>query len=238
MSRRTEPLVISQTLARSRFGVLLIFLLALFAIYPILPHRTTGQPAIHLDVALSAVLLAGLWGVSHRKSVIGSGIALVGLSLGLAFLAHALASSALAVASLSCALVFFVVIAGTILAHVLRERDVTTDTILGGVCAYLLLCLAWALTYSIMERFAPGSFGTPGVSLFPPNEAGALLAPELIYYSLFTLTTIGPQTIHPTTGAAESWTGLEAMAGQFYVAVLIARLVGLHTSQRSGNSGS
>ena len=238
MSRRTEPLVLSQTLARSRFLVLLIFLLALFAIYPILPHRTTGQPAIHLDVALSAVLLAGLWGVSHRKSVIGSGIALVGLSLGLAFLAHALASSAFAVASLSCALVFFVVIAGTILAHVLRERDVTTDTILGGVCAYLLLCLAWALTYSIMERFAPGSFGTPGVSLFPPNEAGALLAPELIYYSLFTLTTIGPQTIHPTTGAAESWTGLEAMAGQFYVAVLIARLVGLHTSQRSGNSGS
>jgi len=238
MSRRTEPLVLSQTLARSRFGVLLIFLLALFAIYPILPHRTTGEPAIHLDVALSAVLLAGLWGVSHRKSVIGSGIALVGLSLGLAFLAHALASSAIAVASLSCALVFFVVIAGSVLAHVLRERDVTTDTIFGGVCVYLLVCLAWALIYSIMERLAPGSFGTPGVSLFPPNEAGALLAPELIYYSLSTLTTIGPQTLHPTTGAAESWTGLEAMAGQFYVAVLIARLVGLHTSQRSGNSGS
>ena len=150
MSRRTEPHVLSQTLARSRFGVLLIFLLALFAIYPILPHRATGEPVVHLDLAVSAVLLAGLWSVSHRKAVVGFGIALVGLSLGLAFLAHAMASSALAVASLSCALVFFVSISGSVLAHVLRERDVTTDTIFGGVCVYLLVCLAWALLYAIM----------------------------------------------------------------------------------------
>ncbi len=236
MSRRSEPLVISQTLARSRFLVLLIFLLALFAIYPVLPHSPTGQPILHLDLALAAVLLAGLWSLSRRKSVIVGGVALTALTLGMALLSHKLLSPALAVASLVCALVFLALTAGAVLAHVLQEKDVSTDTIFGGVCVYLLLCLVWAVIYSIMERAQPGSFGTPGVPLFPPNEAGSLLAPELIYYSLSTLTTIGPQTIHPVTGAAEAWTGLEAMAGQFYVAVLIARLVGLHTSQRRGDS--
>jgi hypothetical protein len=42
--------------------------------------------------------------------------------------------------------------------------------------------------------------------------------------------------MHPVRGPALAWTGLEAMAGQFYVAVLIARLVGLHTSQRPSDS--
>lgn len=236
MSRRSEPLAISQILARSRFLVLLICLLVLFAVYPMVPRGPNGQPILHIDLVLVPVLLAGLWGLSHRKSVIGIGVALVGLALGMGLLSHKLASPALAVAALVCALAFFALTTGAVLAHVLRERDVSTDTIFGGVCAYLLLCLAWALIYSIMERLQPGSFGTPGVSLFPPTEAGSLLVPELIFYSLFTLTTIGPQSLHPATGLAEAWTGLEAMVGQFYVAVLIARLVGLHTSQRHGDS--
>jgi len=72
--------------------------------------------------------------------------------------------------------------------------------------------------------------------LFSADDPGALLVPDLVYYSVFTLTTIGPQEIHPLSGPARAWTGIEAMIGQFYVAVLIARLVGLHTSQRRGDT--
>jgi len=138
--------------------------------------------------------------------------------------------------AIGCTLVFLVFTVGSVLRHVLEAAEVTTDTILGGVCAYLLLAIAWALIYGILERLQPGSFSSSGPLLFVADQAGSLLAPDLIYYSLFTLTTIGPQDMHPVSGPALAWTGVEAMAGQFYVAVLIARLVGLHTSQRSGSS--
>jgi len=42
---------------------------------------------------------------------------------------------------------------------------------------------------------------------------------------VFTLSTIGPQDVHPISSAARSWTGIEVMVGQLYLAVLIARLV-------------
>ena len=83
-----------------------------------------------------------------------------------------------------------------------------------------------------MERLQPGSFGpwsTPTDAL----ATGRLVSPDLIYYSVFVLSTIGPQDVHPISGAARSWTGLEAMVGQLYLAVLIARLVGRHASQSS-----
>jgi hypothetical protein len=45
------------------------------------------------------------------------------------------------------------------------------------------------------------------------------------------LSTIGPQEVHPISGAARSWTGIEAMVGQLYLAVLIARLVSRHVAR-------
>ncbi|MBS1105469.1 MAG: Ion transport 2 domain protein [Deltaproteobacteria bacterium] len=234
--RGPERAAVVLTLRRSKFLMLLICLAGLFVVQPMLPRSPGGAAAIHLDVALSLVLLAGIWSISRRTSLLLACVSLISVGLGAAWLARTDGNPTLALVALSCFLGFLIFTVGSVLGHVLAAEEVTTDTILGGVCVYLLLAVVWTLIYGILERLQPGSFATQGNSLFSADDPGALLVPDLVYYSVFTLTTIGPQEIHPLSGPARAWTGIEAMIGQFYVAVLIARLVGLHTSQRRGDT--
>lgn len=238
MSTSREPHILVLTLRRSKFLVLLLCLLGLFLVQPMLPRSPNGEAAIHLDVALALVLLAGVWSVSHRIPVLIACLGLAALGLGAAWFAHGGQNQSLAMVALVATLVLLVITVISVLRHVLDAVEVTTDTILGGVCVYMLLALVWVLIYGILERLEPGSFDSSSAPLIAPHDVGSLLVPDLIYYSVFVLTTIGPQEIHPISGPARAWTGIQAMIGQFYVAVLIARLVGLHTSQRSGSSGS
>lgn len=224
---RSAP-VISAALARSRFLLLLLCLLGLFAIHPLFSQRAGEEAVVALDAPLFAVLLACIWSVSQRRSVLLAGIALVAPALLATWLVHTAPDRSLALTGLVSALAFVVFTTGAVLWSVLRERAVSTDTIIGGICVYFLLGLIWALIYSLLERSEPGSFMLPPAAR--GDLAGTLLVSELLYYSVFVLTAIGPQSVHPVTGAARAWTGLEAMAGQLFVAVLIARLVGLHVS--------
>lgn len=201
MERRSERTAVVLTLRRSKFLMLLICLLGLFAIQPMLPRSQDGAAAIHLDVALSLVLLAGIWSISHRTSLVLACIALVSVGLGAAWLAHADGNPTLVLVALGCFLAFLIFTIGSVLGHVLAAEEVTTDTILGGVCVYLLLAVVWTLIYGILERLQPGSFTTQGNSLFTADDPGALLVPDLVYYSVFTLTTIGPQEIPPAERA-------------------------------------
>ena len=238
MSARSEPHILVLTLRRSKFLVLLLCLLGLFLVQPMLPRSPNGEAAIHLDIAFSLVLLAGVWSVNHRIPVLIACLGLAALGLGAAWFAHGGQNPSLAMVALISTLVLLVITVISVLRHVLDAVDVTTDTILGGVCAYMLLALVWVLIYGILERLEPGSFNSSNPPLIAPRDVGALIVPDFVYYSVFVLTTVGPQEIHPISGPARAWTGVQAMVGQFYVAVLIARLVGLHTSQRSGNSES
>jgi hypothetical protein len=180
MSRRSEPQAVILTLRRSKFLVLLACLLGLFVVQPMLPRLPDGTASIHLDVALSAVLLAGIWSIGHRTSVVLACVAVVSVGLGAAWFAHAENSSRLAMFAISCTLAFLVFTVGSVLRRVLEAKEVTTDTILGGVCAYLLLAVVWVLIYGILERLQPGSFSSSGPPLFAADEAGSLLAPDFI----------------------------------------------------------
>ena len=230
MSQPKTIVVRPHALERSRFLILLVCLVGMVGILPML--STQGHSAIGLDVALISVLVACIWSMGQRKRVIAIGCLLLVPALAAAWFANHASGPLLAVVGLCCALAFLTFTALAMLLNIVRQRNVATDTILGGICVYLLFAVIWALLYEIMERLQPGSFGpwsTPSGAL----ATSRLVSPELIYYSVFTLSTIGPQDVHPLSGAARSWTGLEAMVGQLYLAVLIARLVGRHASKSS-----
>ncbi len=96
--------------------------------------------------------------------------------------------------------------------------------IMGAICAYFLMGLVWAFAYSTLEFFQPGSFQMP---------PGTVNQETFAYYSYVTLTTLGYGEITPISAPARSFAILEAMIGQLYLAVLIARLVGIHIAQSS-----
>ena len=226
MQRSAAP---NASLEQSRFLVLLVCLLGLFVIPSMLPGSARGGGA-DLDLALSAVLLAGIWGVSHRKSFVAIGVALVIPMLATVGFSHP-PGRTLAVGALASTLAFISFTTGAVLWRVLREQTVTTDTILGGICVYLLLGLAWALLYSILEELQPGSFGALA-SPVPLDREDSLLVRDLVDYSVLVLTTLGPEQILPLSRPAKAWTGLEAIVGQLFLAIFIARLVGLHASRQ------
>ena len=109
---------------------------------------------------------------------------------------------------------------------VVTGKRVTTDTILGGLCVYMLMGIIWAIMYSFLYYLIPGSFS----GLRVDSEVNRLL--EFIYYSFVTLTTLGYGDLLPVNPIARALAYLEALIGQIYVAVLIAGLVSIRISYR------
>jgi hypothetical protein len=104
--------------------------------------------------------------------------------------------------------------------------------VLGAFCGYLLLGVLFGHLYCIMEYSTPGSFEGRGLvpQLLP---AGGRLHYILTYFSMITLTTLGYGDIVPATDAARGLSAVEAITGQFYIAVLIAELIGRRFATRN-----
>jgi len=229
---------ILQSLEHSRFAILLACLLGLFLVQPMMPLRPNGEERIGADTALAAVLLACLWSVKRRRSAMLAGFVLIAGALAAVWFAHIAPSRPAILAALLVALAAMLFTVGSLLWHVVQEKQVGTDTILGGICVYFLLGCAWAMIYSLVEQLQPGSLSAASGTLFRPDQAGTLLVPDLLYYSVFVLTTIGPQEVHPISSAARAWTGVEAMTGQLFLVIFISRLVGLHGASPSSDGSS
>jgi hypothetical protein len=115
-----------------------------------------------------------------------------------------------------------------ILYTILDEERVTLDTVFGGICVYLMIGLIWVLAYSIVEYLQPGSFRVDGGPLTRPLDPGEFRHAELMYFSFVTLTTVGYGDILAKSTPARALAAAEAVVGSLYLAVFIARLVGLH----------
>ena len=111
-----------------------------------------------------------------------------------------------------------------ILSYLFTEDEITGDVIMGGICVYFLIGLAWAFIFFTLELFQPGSFQMP-------QGQGTTDLSHFSYYSYVTLTTLGYGDFTPISAQARSLALLEAIMGQLYIAILVARLVGIHIAQ-------
>jgi hypothetical protein len=129
-------------------------------------------------------------------------------------------------------ILLFLICLATILAFIFETTQVTVDTILASVVAYLIIAFTFAQAYLLVHYFSPGSFNLP-ISVTP--SAFNTFHGDMIYYSLIVITTVGIGDIVPVTPLARTMTALEAMVGQFFVAILVAWLVGRFISQSDHN---
>jgi len=128
--------------------------------------------------------------------------------------------------------------ASTVVATIARHEKVTTDTILGGINGYLLIACAFTMFYAALIGHSDVDFTLGGVPL-----AEALSQQQdthgfatLLYFSFTTVTTLGYGDIVPVGAMARLVTSAEAVIGQLYVTIFIARLVSLEVNQRMGAS--
>jgi hypothetical protein len=218
-----------RTLSRHRYLLLLASLLLLLVAPPFVADQDRG----HLLLAglWSVVLLSALWGISRkpRLLVVGIGLAFPAVVADWAF--QVTGNRWLAVCDVSVALAFIGLTTATLVTAVAGDDSAeSADAIAGAICGYLLLTVVWGLVFCLVELLQPGSFSIVDRRQLVAEHA---VLPNMLRYSMATLTTLGSSQIKPTNPPAETLAALEAITGQLYLAVLIARLVGLHAA-RSG----
>jgi len=211
-----------------RFGILLGAMLLELALAPWLSPLPGASLIARAATAL--VLLAALGAIGLR-------------TIGVVLFAAAIAGEALEVTAATrwalvvgalVRLVFLVFVFLRVLLHVLRKRHVTADTLAAAVCSYMLLGLVFADLYMLAVQAVPDAFVIPA-SFEPASRAD--LRGTLIYFSFSTLTTVGFGDVHAATPGVGGLAASEAVAGQVYLAVLIARLVGMHLAEGGSRSG-
>ncbi len=218
---------------------LLLSLLVMVLIGPLFSHLSYGRyftEIIHTCVLMGAVYVI-IRNHRHLMLVIFATLGAGSLKLVLHLQTTESSAAVFLMHLLLTGFVFYVII--VILRDVLSSHRVTTDTIKGAICVYLLIGLIWALLYSYCAHLDPTSFAlaTTEVSVdqmpFHRERFGIT-----VYYSMVTLTTLGYGDITPTAPITRSLAAIEAVIGQIFLTVLVARLVGMHISTMSSNRSS
>lgn len=123
------------------------------------------------------------------------------------------------------AMVLFGMITISLSRQTFRPGRITGHRVRGAMAVYLLMGLVWALAYALLDLYVPGSFDIERASAESRFQ-------DLVYFSYVTLTTVGYGDMAPLSAQARSLAIVEAIAGQMYLAVVLARLVSLELSQR------
>ncbi len=219
--------------ANSRFGF--EALLANLLILLVVPSFfEPNERAIFITLNLSLILLSGLYLVANNWRELFVGGLLVATTLLASWWDNLLSDNiqVYVIDSLSIGLIGYAMV---FISRYLFETDrVSPDMLYAALCLYLLIGLTWVFIYHVIETGHPGSF-----TLAIENGSFAVNSRNLLgqfsYYSYVTLSTLGYGDITPVTRMARSWSALEAIVGQLYLAVVLARVVALYTVSRNKN---
>ena len=219
------------SLKEHKYLILLIVLVGALIVQSLHPTLAT-TPAV-LNVLQTITVVAVFLGVFEQRRTrvvalwLGIVTALVGWS------EYVLPSSYYPVASAvehSLRMAFLGFAAIVILSDIFKKKLVRTDDVLGAACGYLLAGIAWSNLFQVCEILYPGSFSVSTAIIgqpATPQERAAVFN----YFSFATLTTTGYGDITPLRGPATAFAMLETIFGQFYIAVLVAQLVGIRLAQ-------
>jgi hypothetical protein len=207
-----------------RFALLLLSLLFLAAVSGFAVGRT-GEAIT--SIAASLVLLAGLASMYRNRALLVIGIILLLPAIATRWLRFWAESPDLPPLSIAFSLLFTAFNAGALFVYIQRRGTPSNDTIYGGICVYVLLGYCFAGVFALLETLSPGAFRfADGVPSTP-----SALEMQMSYFSFVTLSTLGYGDITPLTGPAKSLAMIEAVIGPMFVAVFLARLVGVRTSR-------
>jgi len=209
-------------IAKYKFIYLLVSILLLLLIHPFFERLVVAR--ILLQILDSAILVTAIYTVSQNRRLFIVGILLLLPAIIGGWSMYFTESLMPELVGRSFSALFLAFVTIVMMSNVFREQEVTLDTISGALCVYLLIGLTWTFVYSVLEFLEPGSFAVnTNASVSPRGDR---------YYeiSLFLrhVNDLGLWGHYPIDSARQGLSYVEAIVGQIFVAVLIARLVGLH----------
>lgn len=211
-------------LFQRRFLFLLILLLTLIVVVPFIGDYSGFR--IVVDMFATGVFIAAMYAISEKRHQLILALFLVVPTILTLWIDYFTTGNWTFFVSEICGVLFFGFAIVFVVNYIRSQRDVTTEIIFAAVVVYLLMAMLWADLYRMLETLTPGSFAMPGGEI--KNDRILFL-----YFSLVTITTLGYGDMTPVTDQAAGLASVEAIAGQIYLVVLVAYLVGMHVSKQS-----
>jgi voltage-gated potassium channel len=206
------------------YASLLVLLLANFFLLELVDDPRWG--AIGSTLLSAAALVVAISDPDAGHRIRRSHWILVGACVALAPLVLIFSSSS--IVGLTYLLPIALLVTATLpitLSRVLRHRRITYETVLGALCAYVLIGLLFAFLYLAVSDLRDGPFFV---------QPGAHGQGEYLYFSFVALTTLGFGDLSPSVGLPQALTVLEALFGNIFLVTLVARLVTLWVRQTEG----
>ena len=197
------------------------------------PFLDQYEYGLEVDTALiTAVLFLGMLAVSRSRRTFAIGMAFMLPAIIARWMFHIQPHCLPAPVQNITALMFMCYVEWQLLRFIFSARRVDSEVLCAGIAGYLLLGVLWMSAYLLVSRLNPIDATHLGAFAFNVNSAVAhpLSQFEAYYFSFITLSTVGYGDITPLSHGARTLAMLEAMTGTLYLAVLISRLVSLHST--------
>ncbi len=220
-----------------RFGILLATLVTLLVGSSIMSDL--GLPAWWFNGLMALLLLTAIFPLCFERHE-----RIFALAFGIPSVLIAVAGNAtsgrssegILLVARVCEILFLFGTAGLIVRSMFHSHRFAFDSVFGAICGYLFLGLGWMGIFLLIENFQPGSFQMNETTL-SANEPHRPLALIMSYYSFSTLTTVGYGDVMAITPVTRTLAWMEAITGQFFLAVVVAALVNMK-GPKSGPASS
>jgi hypothetical protein len=216
--KRARALIKQSWQSQANLSFFLALLVVLGFVLPVLGFGKNDE-ILYSDFVFSLLLASGVaiaWG---RPWLFGFAAFVGSATLAVRWMTFFTPTFALQVWTGIWSILATLVIAVILLRQVFRAGPVTAYRLQGAIAVYLLFGVGWAHAYHLTGILHPGSFNEP------PGEIPSVL--DWAYFSFITLTTVGYGDITPVKPIARTLAMGEALTGQLYLAVLVARLVAM-----------
>lgn len=212
------------------FKQLLVFLILLFVFRP---YRLGVDYITIWHLFFTGVLLAAIFNCHHTYAVKIFALVLGIPTFILNWWSLFKLTEPLFIAGLAASLIFLIFSIFSLLSRVLLGK-VTSDVLRGTICVYFMIGFAFAIVYTLIELLYPGSFN--GLVDKEPIFNNGHYHSEMVYFSFITLLAIGYGDITPAGDLGQMFAVSEGLVGQFYLAILVARMVSVY-ARRAQSQG-
>ncbi len=212
-------------MSRYRFTILMFALLLMLVGYPFLDHFQLFHVDFVLNFFITLLLISCIHALStsHHEAIVACLVITPAIFMDWfgVFVENRYVEITVDIYKIAA----FSYICYGLLRYALRAGVVDREKIAAAVNVYLFLGLIWRDLFSLINILIPDSFNSELLS-----------QTDFLYYSFVTLSALGYGDVLPVIGPAKALAYIEAVVGQLYLTILVARLVGLHIAYTGPDS--
>ncbi|MEH6577766.1 MAG: ion channel [Amphritea sp.] len=216
------------------FSYLLISLIFLLFSSACVDEFMTGSGlGQYFVVALTIISMSiGVWSIRSSRYAFHTGFGLVIGIIVITIIVRVLDMVHLEFIHILLMFFFFLVTLKMASEQALFSGKITSNSLIGSICIFLLLGLIWVMLYLLVAEFNPNAFSGLEQTSWKQNF------PEFIYFSFVTLTTLGFGDLLPLSPLARFLVYMEAVVGVFYMAIVVSSLVGASQTDSATERGA